>query len=116
MELFKLAVEHRIVHVPYRGGAPQLNDLIGGHILIGSIGWPRLFPVFRPEASAVGNYQRKAVVILAEPRDCCGLWLPQLLYKFISKLGKPDSATVTRFGKNDDRFALVIASGRSFPV
>jgi tripartite-type tricarboxylate transporter receptor subunit TctC len=40
MELFKLAADIDIVHVPYRGGAPQLNDLIGGHILIGSIGLP----------------------------------------------------------------------------
>jgi tripartite-type tricarboxylate transporter receptor subunit TctC len=40
MELFKLAADIDIVHVPYRGGAPQLNDLLGGHILIGSIGLP----------------------------------------------------------------------------
>ncbi len=40
MELFKLAAAIDIVHVPYRGGAPQLNDLIGGHILIGAIGLP----------------------------------------------------------------------------
>ena len=40
MELFKIAAGIDIVHVPYKGGAPQLNDLIGGHILIGSIGLP----------------------------------------------------------------------------
>jgi tripartite-type tricarboxylate transporter receptor subunit TctC len=44
MELFKLAAGVDIVHVPYRGGAPQLNDLIGGHILIGSIGLPPALP------------------------------------------------------------------------
>ena len=44
MELFKLAAGIDIVHVPYKGGAPQLNDLIGGHILIGSIGLPPALP------------------------------------------------------------------------
>ncbi len=44
MELFKLAAGVDIVHVPYKGGAPQLNDLIGGHILIGSIGLPPALP------------------------------------------------------------------------
>jgi len=44
MELFKLAAGVDLVHVPYKGGAPQLNDLIGGHILIGSIGLPPALP------------------------------------------------------------------------
>ena len=44
MELFKLAAGIDIAHVPYKGGAPQLNDLIGGHILIGAIGLPPALP------------------------------------------------------------------------
>ena len=44
MELFKLAAGIDIVHVPYKGGSPQLNDLIGGHILIGVIGLPPALP------------------------------------------------------------------------
>jgi tripartite-type tricarboxylate transporter receptor subunit TctC len=40
MELFKLKAGIDFAHVPYKGGAPQLNDLLGGHILIGSIGLP----------------------------------------------------------------------------
>lgn len=44
MELFKLAAGIDIVHVPYRGGAPQLNDLVAGHIPIGSIGLPPALP------------------------------------------------------------------------
>jgi tripartite-type tricarboxylate transporter receptor subunit TctC len=44
MELFKSAAGINLVHVPYKGGAPQLNDLIGGHILIGAIGLPPARP------------------------------------------------------------------------
>jgi tripartite-type tricarboxylate transporter receptor subunit TctC len=44
MELFKPKAGIDIAHVPYKGGAPQLNDLLGGHILIGSIGLPPALP------------------------------------------------------------------------
>jgi tripartite-type tricarboxylate transporter receptor subunit TctC len=63
MELFKLAAGIDIVHVPYRGGAPQLNDLIGGHILIGSIGLPPALPYIETgklRALAVTDAKRSA--------------------------------------------------------
>jgi tripartite-type tricarboxylate transporter receptor subunit TctC len=44
MEMFKSMAKVDIVHVPYRGGAPQLNDLLGGHIKIGAIGLPPALP------------------------------------------------------------------------
>ena len=31
-ELFKALTDTKIVHIPYRGGAPALSDLMGGHI------------------------------------------------------------------------------------
>jgi tripartite-type tricarboxylate transporter receptor subunit TctC len=34
----------KLEHVPYRGGAPALNDLIGGHVKIGSLGSTPLIP------------------------------------------------------------------------
>jgi tripartite-type tricarboxylate transporter receptor subunit TctC len=32
LEMFKAMSGTKIVHIPYRGGAPAMNDLIGGHI------------------------------------------------------------------------------------
>lgn len=40
MELFKSIASINIQHVPYKGGAPQMNDLVAGHIKIGAIGLP----------------------------------------------------------------------------
>jgi tripartite-type tricarboxylate transporter receptor subunit TctC len=63
MELFKLAAKVDIVHVPYRGGAPQLNDLVGGHILVGAIGLPPALPHIaagRLRALAVTDPKRSA--------------------------------------------------------
>ena len=31
-ELFKFMTDTKIVHVPYRGGAAAINDLIAGHV------------------------------------------------------------------------------------
>jgi tripartite-type tricarboxylate transporter receptor subunit TctC len=33
MELFKLATGITLVHVPYKGGAPALQDVMGGHVV-----------------------------------------------------------------------------------
>ena len=34
----------KLAHVPYRGGAPALNDLMGGHVKIASLGSTPLIP------------------------------------------------------------------------
>ena len=33
-ELFKMMAEVNLVHVPYRGGAPAINDLVSGHLQV----------------------------------------------------------------------------------
>lgn len=35
MELLKLSAKIYMVHIPYRGGAPFVNDLLGGQVVIG---------------------------------------------------------------------------------
>src|SRR5262249_10615238 len=37
-ELFKIMADVNLVHVPYRGGAPALTDLLGGQVQIAFIG------------------------------------------------------------------------------
>jgi len=44
MEMFKSIAKLDMPHVPYRGGAPQLNDLLAGHIKIGVVGLPPVLP------------------------------------------------------------------------
>lgn len=54
-ELFKLMTGAEIVHVPYKGSAPALTDLIGGHIQM----------MFSNVPAAVGHIQNKALRPLA---------------------------------------------------
>ena len=47
MEYFKLATGTDIVHVPYKGTAPALADLIGGQVSVTMTGLPPLLPQLR---------------------------------------------------------------------
>ena len=63
MELFKMQAGVNIQHVPYKGGAQQLNDLLGGHIKIGSIGLPPAFAHPDRHPSGARGDERRAVVV-----------------------------------------------------
>ena len=39
-ELFKAMTRVSMVHVPYRGGGPAINDLLGGQIQVFWVGMP----------------------------------------------------------------------------
>ena len=32
MELFRLTADIQLIHMPYTGAAPAVNDLLGGHV------------------------------------------------------------------------------------
>ena len=51
-ELFKLMAGVDMVHVPYRGGAPALTDLMGGQVQVAFMGPAASF---LPPASACGR-------------------------------------------------------------
>ena len=47
MELFKMMTKTNIVHVPYKGSAPALVDLIGGHVMMIFDNTPNVLPHVR---------------------------------------------------------------------
>ena len=46
-ELTKLKLDSRLVHVPYKGAAPALNDVAGGHVDFYYPGFPAAVPLMR---------------------------------------------------------------------
>ena len=80
MELFKSAAGIDIVHVAYRGGGPQLNDLIGGHIKIGVIGLP----------PALEHIKSGRLMALAAVEDRRSIMLP--VVPTVAELGYPGFA------------------------
>jgi len=64
-ELFKSLTGTQMVHVPYRGGAPALSDLLGGHIQLMFNSVPLALPYiqsFRVRALAVTSARRSPVL------------------------------------------------------
>jgi tripartite-type tricarboxylate transporter receptor subunit TctC len=60
-ELFKLTAKIDIVHVPYRGAAPAVNDLLGQQVQMAFLDLPVLLPQIRAGALrgiAIGSPQR----------------------------------------------------------
>jgi tripartite-type tricarboxylate transporter receptor subunit TctC len=60
-ELLKVMTGINIVHVPYKGNAPALTDLLGGHVEMIFSGVPALVPHIqsnRVRAIAIGSLKR----------------------------------------------------------
>ena len=65
VELLKIAAKIDLVHVPYRGAAPSVNDLLGGHIQMIVLDVPVLLPHIRTgkvKALAVTSATRTAAL------------------------------------------------------
>lgn len=61
-ELFQAMTKVDMVHVPYRGGAPAMNDLLGGQI-------PVLFDVITGAASHIKNGTVRAIAVTTATRS-----------------------------------------------
>jgi tripartite-type tricarboxylate transporter receptor subunit TctC len=46
-ELLKLKLDHQLVHVPYKGAGPALNDVVGGHVDFYFPGFPAAVPLMQ---------------------------------------------------------------------
>ena len=63
-ELLKLKLDSKLVHVPYKGAAPALNDVVGGHVDFYFPGTPAALPLMQSgkvKVLAVSSATRSAV-------------------------------------------------------
>jgi tripartite-type tricarboxylate transporter receptor subunit TctC len=58
-ELLKLKLNNKITHVPYKGAAPALNDVVGGHVDFYFPGFPAAMPLMQ------GGTRRRVALNLA---------------------------------------------------
>ena len=93
-ELFKLMANIDIVHVPYRGAAPAVNDLLGQQVQMTFLDLPALLPQIRAgalRAIAIGSPQRAPTAI--DVPTTAEVGMPDLLvenwYGMVAPAGTP---------------------------
>ncbi len=93
-ELFKLKAGIDIVHVPYRGAAPAVNDLLGQQVQMAFLDLPALLPQIKAgklRAIAIGSPQRAQTAMEVPTTAEAGL--PGLLaenwYGMVAPAGTP---------------------------
>lgn len=65
MEMFQLMTDTHMVHIPYKGGAPAVNELVGGHVHLGINALPSVVQQVRSgklKALAVASARRSAAL------------------------------------------------------
>ena len=65
MELFRMLTATQIVHVPYKGSAPMVTDLLGGHVHVAFDNTPNVLPQVKAgklRALAITSATRSAMV------------------------------------------------------
>ena len=99
-ELFKLTAKIDIVHVPYRGAAPAVNDLLGQQVQLTFLDLPVLLPQIRAGSLrpiAVGSPERAPTA--PDVPTTAELGLPELRienwYGMVAPKGTPDGVVAT---------------------
>jgi tripartite-type tricarboxylate transporter receptor subunit TctC len=79
MELLKLTAQINLVHVPYAGAAPAVNDLLGGHVQLMFADVPVLLPSLQSgKLRALGIGSRRRAASLPEVPTMAELGLPEV--------------------------------------
>jgi tripartite-type tricarboxylate transporter receptor subunit TctC len=99
-ELFKLKAKIDIVHVPYRGAAPAVNDLLGQQVQMAFLDLPALLPQIRAgklRAIAIGSPRRAPTAM--EVPTTAEEGMPDLLaenwYGMVAPAGTPPPIVAT---------------------
>jgi tripartite-type tricarboxylate transporter receptor subunit TctC len=99
-ELFKLKAQIDIVHVPYRGAAPAVNDLLGQQVQMAFLDLPILLPQIRAgglRAIAIGAPQRAATASEVPTTEEAGMpdFLVENWYGMVAPAATPPAIVAT---------------------
>src|SRR6202042_2898688 len=99
-ELFKLTAKIDIVHVPYRGAAPAINDLLGHQVQMTFLDLPVLLPHIKAgtlRGIAIGSRERAATAMEVPTTAEAGM--PDLRienwYGMVAPAGTPEAVVST---------------------
>ncbi len=80
VEMLNAAADVKITHVPYRGAAPAINDLLGGHVDMLNADLPILLPLVKAgSVKALALFAERAFAAIARFADdrwssACRAW------------------------------------------
>ncbi|MEO7727894.1 MAG: tripartite tricarboxylate transporter substrate binding protein [Burkholderiales bacterium] len=110
MELFKSMTGTEMAHVPYKGAAPAITDLVGGHVQLMFNPMPPLLPHVRSgrlRALAVGGLQRSSA--LPDIPTVAEAGVPGYEYVTWYSIVAPAKTTRAIINKINARLAAVLA-------